>query len=106
MSRNILYEEPDILDSDHEIDELEAIDELDKYEIGIEEEPEAIIGEVFDCAKLNVREEPRSDAKVACVIDVGTEVMINEADSTDEFYKICLVSGIEGYCMKKFIAVK
>lgn len=60
-------------------------------------------GIVAGCTKLNVREEPQPDAEVVCAIDCTTEVMVYEQESTDAFYKICLASGIEGFCMKKFI---
>lgn len=58
-----------------------------------------------DCRKLNVRAEPSTDAEVVCVISEGTELLIDEAESTDEFYKICTAAGVEGYCMRKFITV-
>lgn len=63
-------------------------------------------GVVVDCAKLNVREAPQLDAEVVCTINRETEVMIYEQESTDEFYKVCLASGIEGFCMKKFICLR
>lgn len=62
-------------------------------------------GVVTDCAKLNVRAEPSADAKVVCVISEGTELLIDEAKSTEDFYKICTAAGVEGYCMSKFITV-
>lgn len=64
-----------------------------------------ILGVVVDCEKLNVREEANAEADVVCTIPVGTEVMINEEESTDEFYKICTGAGVEGFCMKKFIDI-
>jgi hypothetical protein len=32
--------------------------------------------------------------------------MIDEKESTEEFYKVCTAAGIEGFCMKKFIAIQ
>ena len=58
-----------------------------------------------DCRKLNVRAEPSTDAEVVCVISEGTELLIDEPESTDEFYKICTAAGVEGYCMRKFVTV-
>lgn len=62
-------------------------------------------GAVTDCAKLNVRKQPNKDAEVVCVISVATELLIDEAESTKDFYKICTAAGVEGYCMRKFITV-
>lgn len=64
---------------------------------------EPIIGVVVDCTKLNVRVAPYLDADVECVIPVSSEVTINEAESVEEFYKVCTAAGIEGFCMKKYI---
>ena len=67
---------------------------------------EAIVnGVVVDCGKLNVRQEPSSDSKIVTIIPGGTEVEINNEESTDEFYKICTAAGIEGFCMRKFIDI-
>jgi hypothetical protein len=64
------------------------------------------IGLVTDCKKLNVREEPQADAAIICEIAYQTELIIDEKESTEEFYKVCMAVGIEGFCMKKFIAVQ
>lgn len=75
----------------------------------IEVEPEVAettkSGVVTDCAKLNVRAEPSTDAEVVCVISAATELLVDEAESTEDFYKICTAAGVEGYCMRKFITV-
>ena len=63
------------------------------------------IGVVVGCEKLNVRETPDSAGKIACVIEKGSQVCIDETASTDEWYKVCAKNGIEGFCMKKFIEV-
>lgn len=62
-------------------------------------------GVVVDCLKLNVREAPDPQAEIVCVIDASTNLMIDEAESTEEFYKVCTESGAEGFCMKKFIKI-
>lgn len=63
-------------------------------------------GVVADCGKLNVRHEPTSDSKVITTISSGTEVeIIDNGESTDEFYKICTAVGVEGFCMRKFINI-
>lgn len=67
---------------------------------------EPIIGHVVDCKKLNVRKDPDADAEILGTLPVGAEVLIDENESTDDFYNICAASGFEGFCMKKFIEVK
>ena len=68
--------------------------------------PFALMGNVTGCGKLNVRKRPAIDAAIACVLDCFAEVTVYEAESTDEFYKICTASGVEGYCMKQFIKIQ
>lgn len=69
-------------------------------------EPEEVkIGTVVNCAKLNVRKNPSVNADIICELLKLAEVMISDSESTDEFYKINTDSGIEGFCMKKYIAV-
>lgn len=60
-------------------------------------------GRVFNCSRLNVRVAPKPGAAVVCEIPCNTKVEINEAESTDDFYKIYTVSGVEGFCMKTYI---
>lgn len=69
------------------------------------EESKPIIGVVANCSKLNVRENPYPTADVLGVINADTELIISEAESNKEFYKICTASGLEGYCMKKFVTI-
>lgn len=71
-----------------------------------EEISEIKVGIVTNCRKLNVREEPKLDAAVVCEVICQTELMIDEKESNDEFYKVCTAAGIEGFCMKKFIAIQ
>ena len=71
-----------------------------------DESEEIKIGLVSNCKKLNVREKPTVEAPVVCEIVCGTELMIDKKESTEEFYKVCIVAGIEGFCMKKFIAIQ
>ena len=68
------------------------------------EEPETVVGIVNYCSNLSVREQPSSGSAIICTIPVNTEVLI-EADVSG-FYKVCLESGVEGYCRKDFVDVK
>ena len=80
----------------------EFVDIIDEPELELDE---YLIGKVAGCGKLNVRTEPNSTAEVAKTIKVGTEVMVDVNESTNDFYKICTESGLEGFCMKQFIAI-
>lgn len=71
----------------------------------VEPEKEPVIGIVTDCVKLNVRAEASAKSEVVAVIDASTELVIIEEESTKDFFKICTASGIEGYCMKKFVTI-
>lgn len=64
------------------------------------------LGLVANCKKLNVRESPALDAPIICEIVCQTKLMVEEVDSTEDFYKVCTAAGIEGFCMKKFIAIQ
>ena len=63
-------------------------------------------GVVTDCIILSVRRYPSLEADVICTIPCLTEVLIDESKSTKMFYKIRTESGTNGYCMKKYIAVR
>lgn len=67
---------------------------------------EVKIGVVSNCNKLNIREEPSLDANIVCEITSTTELMIDENESTEEFYKVFTMSGLEGFCMKKFVTIQ
>ena len=69
-------------------------------------EDNILLGLVSNCKKLNVRERPTVHAPVVCEIVCQTELMVDEKESTEEFYKVCTAAGIEGFCMKKFIAIQ
>jgi uncharacterized protein YgiM (DUF1202 family) len=69
------------------------------------EDERTVIGVVTNCLNLNIRRKPKADASVICKITSLTEIMIDEKESTDEFYKVCTAAGIDGFCMKKYIAV-
>ena len=89
---------------------LESPETKPENEITIEvEEPpkkEKALGTVVNCPRLRVREHPSINAVVAAEIDEGSEVVINEDKSTEEFYSVITATGLEGYCMKDYIQVK
>lgn len=72
------------------------------------EEPETkpfVFGKVANCVKLNVRERPDRNAAVICEIFAGATVIIDEDESTDEFFKVCTEAGLDGFCMKDYIYI-
>lgn len=81
----------------------EVIEEVEVPEV---QEPECFEAKVIGCSKLNVRANPKADAKVECVIPSEAIVVVFPDKSTDEWYNVVTEAGIEGYCMKKFISIK
>lgn len=74
--------------------------------ISVKEEPTTLFGVVTDCLRLNIRKEPKGDADVIAVITALSKVQVDTENSTEEFYKVCTETGIEGFCMKKYVALK
>lgn len=92
---------------------VESVEVEAEVEPELEPEPEldpenVQLGKVVDCAQLNVRAEPSLSADLATdrPLKRNTELMIYPDESTDDFYKICTESGINGYCLKKFIEIQ
>ena len=71
-------------------------------------EPEVtpLKGVIFGCTKLNVRKEASVDSEVLTVINKGEEVEFTETDTVTGFTKVATSTGVEGYCMTKYIKVK
>lgn len=93
------YEEP-ILE-----EFVESNEEATETEIEVTE-PIKVYGVVTDCLRLNIRTEPNKEADVAMIVTCLDEVEVDLDASTDEWYAVCTVTGIEGFCMKKFIAIR
>ena len=88
--------------------EKEVLQVVEEHIVEVEqEEVKDVIGIVFGCDKLNVRKEPSKEAQVLCVLDKTSEVKIDmKANTTPDFYKVVTATGVEGYCMSKYILVK
>ena len=74
----------------------------------LEETPkkESKVGIVANCEKLNLRRSPLKDSDGANIITEllsGVAVIIDEDESTPNFYKVTTETGLEGYCMRQFI---
>ena len=95
-------EEPKIEETKVEETKVEEtkVEEMPKIE-----KPKYLTGVVTDCPKLNVRLDPYPSSTILGVVAAGTEVIVIEAESTDDFYRICTSAGLEGYCMKKFVTI-
>lgn len=76
-----------------------------KMEVAPVVEPKPITGVVANCVKLNVRDNPRADADVVCVLNVNSEMEIDMNKSTSEWFRISTAAGVDGYCMRKFVKV-
>ena len=68
-------------------------------------ESEPIEGTV-GCEKLYVRSDATVDSEPVGIVNRDSKVFVYEDESTEEFYKVCTATGLEGYCMKKFISVQ
>lgn len=65
-----------------------------------------VTGVVTDCLRVAVYKEPRANSGIVKVVTALTRVTVDLEKSTDGFYRISTSKGIQGYCMKKFIAVR
>ena len=80
------------------VDQVERVEEV--------AQPKTKIGVVVNCDRLYVRSAPDTDADPVKDIACGIELMIDDSESTDEFYKVFTAAGLEGFCMKKFIKIQ
>ena len=101
-------EEPETEVEEETVEEEQPLEGQTTIPEGEPEVPAAEIrkfGKIIGCKKLNVRKLPSRDAEIISELVEGSEVMIDENESTALFYKICTEHGIEGFCMKQFIKV-
>lgn len=66
-----------------------------------------LYGIVTNCKQLNVRREAqkRTD-NVLCIISAGDVLEIDKDRSTNAWFYVTTADGIDGYCMKEFVAVE
>lgn len=63
-------------------------------------------GVVVNCAYCPVYDRPVADPFREIVkLAMLSDVLINRDESTEDFYKVCTETSVEGYCEKKYIAV-
>lgn len=97
-------EETDVVieNAESQVDAVEAtVETVETVETVTQ--PEKVVGVVANCGKLNVRATPDATADVVCIIDVNSEVEIDVEKSNADWVSVCTTTGIEGYCMRKFI---
>lgn len=70
-----------------------------------EKAAESLIG-VVNCKLLNIRKKPSAESEVVTAVPADTVLMIEPDKSSEEWYKVYTEAGVEGFCMKKFVAVK
>lgn len=94
------FEDSELLDDEFELDEID----YDPYEIG---EPvdgvNVCMGRIVNTSLVNVREFPSSVSEAITFLKRNDIVEVLVDDSTDEFYHIITPTGVEGYCMRKFV---
>lgn len=61
---------------------------------------------VANCLRLHIFSEPNLESDVVCKVRYLTEVEIDLANSTEDFYKIYTAIGAEGFCQKEYITIK
>jgi hypothetical protein len=71
----------------------------------VEDKSGAVVtGVVANCKKLNVRSKPDINGDVVAMLNVDDIISIDVDKSTNEWFKICTVNGVKGYCMRKFVS--
>lgn len=85
-------------------------DEILESVVSTEEEKEEVkmapqFGVVTNCLLLNVRKEPSLKAEVLFTMSALTEPELDLEKSTKDWYKVRF-AGNEGFCLKKYIALK
>lgn len=87
------------------IPEVDSTIVTEKTEKKPDPKPVNVTGTVVNCAKLNVRAKADVTADVVCVLNAASEIEVNVAKSTKDWVKVCTATGIDGYCMRKFVNV-
>ena len=65
---------------------------------------DALVG-VSNCLRLHIHEEPDLRSPIVCKVRYLTEVIIDPENSTEEFYKVYIAIGAEGFCQKELITI-
>ena len=88
---------------EEEIAEVNESEEVTKE--ATKEADSTVVGYVSGCLKLNIREDGYLGANVVCVVPEKTALLIEVAESNDEWYKVYTETGMEGFCMKQYVTL-
>ena len=108
MSNKKLYmgyheETKSLADVTEEVEEESA--KVNESKEATKEADSTVVGYVSGCLKLNIREEGYPGANVVCVVPEKTALLIEVAESNDEWYKVYTETGMEGFCMKQYVTL-
>lgn len=78
----------------------------DQPVVKTDEEKRELYGVVTNCLRLNIRKTPDKDSEVVVIATCLDELRVDPTASTDDWYAVCTASGMEGFCMKKFVAIR
>lgn len=92
---------PEVVEENSEVvkEEVKSVEETPVVEI------KEVTGTVVNCERLNVRKTPELGNNILGDILSGRKVQVNMDESTDQYYKICSETGLDGYCMKGYIKI-
>lgn len=65
-----------------------------------------MLGVVDTYDEAIVRDKPTVFGDPVCILRHMAKVMIDEKESTKDFYKICTPAGVEGYCLKFYLTIE
>lgn len=61
---------------------------------------------VANCLRLHIFSEPNVESEIVCKVRYLTEVAIDLENSTEDFYKVYIAEGAEGFCKRDLITIK
>ena len=112
MSNKKLYmgyneETKSLADVTEEVEEeIAEVNESEEVTKEVTKEADStVVGYVSGCFKLNIREDGYPGANVVCVVPEKTALLIEVAESNDEWYKVYTETGMEGFCMKQYVTL-
>ena len=82
-----------------------APETVDETPVSAPEPEPNVTGVVIGCGRLNIRKEPSTSATILCEVSLKSELIIDPNKSTDDWYSVCTPAGVEGFCMKQFVAL-
>lgn len=87
------------------VEEVTETTELEVIEPNTDESVEnnEVIGKLFGYEKLYIRKEASTESEPEGIVTNKDSLFIDLENSTEEFYKVRTSTGLDGYCMKKFV---